>query len=241
MKQLVLIFLVLKSVNIKGQVTYTFDGKPDVKLLKPASYKMKWFIQKDSLNKLLGTVITKLDKTDEHLIISQQVILNSSIQTWIDSTIADVNSLRPIYHSSYNSKRDMVLNYKLPYITGHYFDKVKNNEFSIHDTCGGQFYDSNIVPFLLCWLPLKEGYKTKILAYNFGGPSIHGLKQISVTNTKEAVYQLPGRKKEAVFIVDVFDEENFTTTTYYFGKFNRAIYEIEIITDNGLMKMQLDV
>lgn len=240
MKQLVLIFLVLKSTNIKCQVTADFNRTPDSKLSQPASYKMKWFIQKDSLKKPLGTIITKLDKTEEHLIISQQVVLNSTIQPWIDSTIADVNTLIPIYHSSYNSKRDMVLNYKLPYITGHYFDKVKKNEFSIHDTCDGQFYDSNIVPFLLCWLPLKEGYKTKIPVYNFGAPSIHGLKQIYVTNTKEAVYQLPRGEKEVVFIIDVFDEENFTTTTYYIGKFNRAIYEIEIKTDNGLMKMQLD-
>lgn len=240
MKYVLLLALVFLTSGMFGQTNLKTSAGFNSKLLQPAKYKMRWFIQKDTLIKTIGTIETNLEIKEGKLIISQYVILVSSAHLWIDSTIAEYETLKPIYHSSYNAQRDMTLYYYSGQIRGYFRDHIKKTEYNITDTCTGGFYDSNISPFLLTCLPLKKDFKTSFSVYNLGGPSVYGIKHITVTDTKESTYKTQGRRKKKVFVLDVYDDISLSTATYYIDKRTRATYEIAVKTPNGIMRMQLD-
>ena len=166
--------------------------------------------------------------------------MNNSKSGSIDSTIADIKTLKPIHHASYNLQRDMVLDFG-KIVTGFYNDKMKKQNFIITDTTDMEYFDSNIYPFLIGWLPFKNGYKQDISIYDNPLAKM-GVIKASVNEVKSGVYESkkPGSRK--VWVVTASDEfgngEN-GIRTYYFDKVNRKIWKQEINAGGHQLLMKL--
>jgi hypothetical protein len=119
------IFISLNSLAQDSTIT-PLNNSFDSKLIKNESYEMTWFIEKDTVKIEAGKINTEIKKVKNNVLIITTVIMNQ-VQTkkWVDTTIANINTLKPIYHSSYNQQRDMILNFDEK-VTGYYFDKKTN-------------------------------------------------------------------------------------------------------------------
>jgi hypothetical protein len=83
---------------------------------------MSWFMLQDTLKIQIGNIQTQIQKEKERIYIITTVNMKQSLTKWIDSTIVESQTFKPIYHSSFNQQRDMVLEFGEK-ITGYYLDK----------------------------------------------------------------------------------------------------------------------
>lgn len=242
MKQLLIVFLSILTLAVNAQNRLT-PGKNsfEKKWVKNDSYEMIWYVMKDTSKFEIGKVTTHITISKKTITAVSLINMKNMKMPWIDSTIADITTLKPIHHSSYNMQRDMVLNFG-KIVTGFYNDKVKNKNTVISDTTKTDYFDSNIYPLLIGWLPLKERYKHDISIYDYNPSAKMGVIKASVNEVKSGVYKSLKSGSRNVWVVTVFDEigngEN-GVSTYYFDKKNRKLWKQEINAGGQNMMMQL--
>ncbi|RYY30291.1 MAG: hypothetical protein EOP46_21505 [Sphingobacteriaceae bacterium] len=157
---------------------------------------------------------------------------------WVDTAIADAKTLTPIYHSSFNGQRDMVLHFAMP-VTGYYFDKMKKSSLPINDTVSRPFFDSNLYPNIIAWLPLKVGYTAILPIYDYSPDKKGRLLKASIKGVSEGTYQSAFSGAHKVWIVAVTDEiSGNSSSTYYIDQQTRQLWQQEIKTGSKIMLMQ---
>jgi hypothetical protein len=210
------------------------------KWIKDEQYQMAWYALKDTTRLEMGRVHTAITNGKKQLLVVTNVQLKQMKSSWTDSTIADSKTLAPIYHSSCNMQRDMVLQFGNP-VTGYYHDKVKKKTTLISDTTKGAYFDSNLYPALLRWLPYKEGYTKDIAIYDYNPAGKKGILMASITYVKKGVYQSVLSGNHPVWIVRVSDEigggEN-GVSDYYIDIADRKLWKQEINAGGRKMLME---
>lgn len=241
MKKFVLFYLLFASVSLRAQDPL-IPAKRVVssKWIKNDGYQMIWYMLKDTARFEMGKVSTEMIRSKSSLTVITQVQLKNMKSPWIDSTIADIKTLKPIRHSSYNLQRDMVLDFGRN-VQVYYKDKLKKKEYSLTDTLQGSCFDSNLYPLLLGWLPLKNGYQQRIAIYDYNPKAKSGLLNATVQDVQSGIYESELSGTRPVWIVRVTDEigngEN-GTSTYYFDKEDRRLWKQEIAVNGRNMLMK---
>ena len=197
---------------------------------------MKLFMVRDTTQRELGEALVTISNKEGKLFITQDIKIAGMTGRWMDSTITEEGTLKPLYHASYNLQRDIVIRYSGNYVTGYYYDKGTQITTPISDTIRAKYFDSNFYPFLITALPLKEGYTAKFAIYDYAGPQKHGQLGASVDSVKKTTIII-GSKRIAVFEVSVFDEISNGWTRHYVGVNDHAIYQVDSVTPRGTMRM----
>lgn len=212
----------------------------DKKWLKNQNYEMAWFGLKDTTKFEIGKMRTQISNDNGKIIVVTQVSMKQMKTPWIDSTIADSKTLKPIRHSSHNGQRDMVLKFG-KVVTGYYNDKIKKEETIIKDTTNEEYFDSNLYPTLISWLPLKENYKKDISVYDYNPKGKVGVLKASVQKVRKGTYLTKKSGIRNVWIVTVIDElgGGKNLSTYYIDILNRKVWMQQI--EAGGKKMQLEL
>ena len=239
-----IITTILTFITLLG-VTQTIltPGKNsfEKKWLKNDTYQMKWFAMKDTVQFEIGEVSTQILTDKNYLTIVTEVKMKNSKTPWIDTTIANISTLTPIRHASYNMQRDMVLNLG-KIVTGYYKDKMKKSKTIVNDTTNSVYFDSNLYPVLIGWLPLANNYKQDISIYDYNPSAKIGVIKASVKNVSSSTYQTYKNGIRNVWVVTVSDEigngEN-GVSTYYFDKADRKLWKQEIYANGRKMMMKL--
>ncbi|MDB5208717.1 MAG: hypothetical protein JWR72_3792 [Flavisolibacter sp.] len=208
--------------------------------IKNETYQMTWFAIRDTVKFEIGEVDTQILTDKKFVTIVTEVKLKNSKAPWIDTTIADISTLAPIRHTSYNMQRDMVLNFG-KIVTGSYNDKLKQQDRLISDTTGTAYFDSNIYPALIAWLPLNEGYKQNIAIYDYNPSGKTGVIKASIENVASGIYESIKSGSRNVWVVTVTDEigngkDGFMI--YYIDKNDRKLWKQEINAGGRKMIMQ---
>jgi hypothetical protein len=241
MRSILLNILAITTIASHAQTRLTpGTGSFEKKWIKTQSYQMTWFAMKDTSKVEIGVVSTQILRTQKRLTIITQVKMKNSKAAWVDTTIANLSTLKPLYHSSYNMQRDMVLNFGTT-VSGSYYDKMKQQTSVVIDTSDGKYFDSNIYPHLLGWLPLKEGYKQDISIYDYNPSGKAGVLKASITNVSSGTYVSRRSSKRDVWIVRVTDEignGQGDHLVYYFDKIDRRLWKLEINVNGRKMMMQ---
>ena len=159
------------------------NNSENINLLKSETSKMSWFIIKDSIEIKIGDIQTKISKEKDRTSIITTVMMQQSASTWNDSTIVSTKNFAPIYHSSFNQQRDMVLKFDEK-ITGYYLDKITNTRTKISEKADKPFFDSNFYPQLIRLLPLKNGYSNSISIFDYNPKSKIGVITATILNTE---------------------------------------------------------
>lgn len=209
--------------------------------VKNSNYEMTWYALKDTAKFEMGSVTTQILTKDKILIVITKVSMKNMKAPWIDSTVAELKTLKPIRHSSYNMQRDMVLNFG-KVVTGFYNDKMKKENSIINDTTESDYFDSNLYPVLIGWLPLDNGYKQDISIYDYNPTAKIGIIKASIQNVLSSTYKTDKNGIRNVWVVTVSDEigngEN-GVSTYYFDKVDRKLWKQEIDANGRKMMMKL--
>ncbi|MER3316701.1 MAG: hypothetical protein RIB79_00265 [Allomuricauda sp.] len=218
----------------------TPDNNPaDKSLIKEETYEMTWYILKDTLKMKIGKVRTEMQQKDEEIYIITTVDMQGAPTTWVDSTIVGRKKLAPIYHSSYNQQRDMVLNFSNQ-VTGYYNDKQSGVNTKISESVDTPFFDSNFYPQLIRWLPLKNGYHSTIAIFDYNPKSEIGVITATIKNTEKTTLDFKGDPKP-VWKVTITDDisKNKAISTYYIDQKSRKILKQEIDLGGRKMVMEL--
>jgi hypothetical protein len=207
--------------------------------LKDETSEMKWFMVNDSVKVEIGKVYTKIRKTIEKIYLVTSVDMKQASAKWIDSTIVTQKSFEPMYHSSYNQQRDMVLNFG-DKVTGYYFDKKTNSKTEINVDAEKPFFDSNFYPQIIRWLPLEEGYSTSISIFDYNPAAKIGVIKAVIRSTEKSSIEIHGEKR-SVWKVQVTDKisGNSVISIFYIDRKTRELLKQEI--DAGNRKMLLEI
>lgn len=211
------------------------------KWVKNSSYEMAWNMLKDSSSIQVGTVTTRISADKNYLTVITQVHLKNVSAPWIDSTVAEIETLKPVRHASYNMQRDMVLNFG-KIVTGYYYDKRKGTNTKISDTVSAEYFDSNLYPVLIGWLPLENGYQKEISIYDYNPNAKIGVIKASIRNVSSGTYQTDKNGLREVWVVNISDEIGNGAngvSTYYFDKKDRKLWKQEIDANGRKMEMKL--
>lgn len=202
-------------------------------LIKNEEYQMNWFVLRDTAKIEIGKVFTKITKTKNTLKVTTTVKMKDK-PDWVDETIAELPKLKPVKHTSFNTQRDITLNFGKQ-TTGYYLDKTGNKKTDINEKTDGDFFDSNLYPKLIRWFPLKENYKTEITIFDYNPITKAGILKANITNTKKGIYE-----NKSVWIVTVTDgiSQNKVINTYYIDSETNEFLKQEI--DMGTRKMILE-
>ncbi|WP_029268486.1 hypothetical protein [Flavobacterium sp. KJJ] len=202
-------------------------------LIKNEVYEMNWFAIRDTAKIEIGKVFTEISKTKNKLIVTTTVKMRNK-PDWVDETIAELPKLKPVKHTSVNMQREITLNFGKQ-TTGDYLDKIGDKKTEIKEETAGDFFDSNIYPQLIRWLPLKENYKTEISIFDYNPMTKAGIIKANITNTKKGFYT-----NKSVWIVTVTDDisQNKVISTYYIDSVTNQFLKQEI--DMGTKKMILE-
>lgn len=242
MKTILLIALTIATLISNAQALLTPSEKSfDKKWVSNTNYQMTWYALKDTAKFEIGKVTTQISTDESNLTVVTQVSLKNMNAPWVDSTIANLKTLKPVRHSSYNMQRDMVLNFG-KVITGYYDDKIKKNRTIINDTTKTDYFDSNLYPVLIGWLPLENNYKQDISIYDYNPSAKIGVIKAYIKNVSGSTYQTEKKGIRDVWVVTVSDEigngEN-GISTYYFDKADRKLWKQEIDANGRKMMMTL--
>lgn len=156
----------------------------DHSLVKDETYKMKWFAVKDTAKIEIGEVSTQISKKEKTLSVTTTVTMKNQ-PDWVDESVSEIKNFQPVKHTSYNMQRDIELNFAKTNVTGFYLDKADNNKITINETVKNDYFDSNLYPQLIRWMPLKQGYKTEISIFDYNPKTAIGVIKAYVLDTKQ--------------------------------------------------------
>lgn len=237
----ILLFIFGISTQLFSQETLLspLNNTANKSLIKSKSSEMSWFMLKDSLKIRIGSVQTQIQKGKEKIYVITTVNMKQSRSKWIDSTIVGTKTFKPIYHSSFNQQRDMVLKFG-ENITGYYLDKQTGIKKEISEKTDKSFFDSNFYPQLIRLLPLKNNYSTTISIFDYNPSAKIGVITATIRNTEKATINFNGKDRQ-VWKVEATDDisNNSAISTYYLDIKTRKILIQEIDFGNRKMLMEL--
>jgi len=215
------------------------NNTADTSLVQPESSNMNWYIVQDTVKVLIGKVNTQIKKDKKNLYVVTTVDMTQATTKWVDTTIVSIKNFKPIYHSSYNQQRDMVLNFDSK-VTGYYFDKKTDTKTAINETTTKPYFDSNFYPQLIRFLPLTEGYKNTIAIFDYNPTTSTGVITATIKNTELAILNLNGQETK-VWKVQTTDDisKNQTISTYYIDVITRKTLKHDIAFNGRLMTMEI--
>ncbi|GGG53161.1 hypothetical protein GCM10007332_13540 [Epilithonimonas arachidiradicis] len=184
----------------------------------------------------IGKVITdfkKLNKKD--LLIKTTVKMKQSPEAWIDSTIVKISNFQPVYHSSFNSMRNMSISFNKNKAIGYYLDKKTQKKDMINEATTLPYFDSNSYPALIRFLPLTENYTAEISIFDYNPTAKKGVIKAYIEKVEKSEYN--GRK---VWVVKTTDDiqERKAESTYYIDMITRKVIKQEINAGGRKMIME---
>lgn len=230
-----LMIFLLTNLSAQETIQTPKDNKIASSFTKNEEYKMKWYALNDTSKIEIGDVYTKILKTDKQINMTTTVRMKNN-PDWIDESIAELPYFSPLKHTSTNVQRDMLLNFEYENIvTGYYTDKTENKKNEINEATNGDYFDSNLYPQLIRWLPLKEGYTTSISIFDYNPKSSIGIMKAYVTDTKKG-----SLNNKAVWLVSVTDDisQKQALSVYYIDANTREILKQEISMGTRKMLME---
>lgn len=121
-----------------------------------------------------------------------------------------------------------------PTVTGFYLDKIKNEKALISDKPTLKYFDSNMYPVLIGWLPLKYVYTRNIAIYDYVPENENSVREVSITEVKSDEFKTKTGMR-AVMLVTIVDKQS--NYIFYFDKQDRILWKQEINVGGRKMLM----
>jgi len=233
-----LILLIIGSANFFSaqSILAPSNVKLDSKYIQDESSEVSWIMENAGSKIEIGKVMTELKKLNKKdLLIKTTVKMKQAPEAWVDSTIIKISDFQPVYHSSFNSMRNMSLTFNKNKVTGYYLDKKTQKKDMIDETTTSAYFDSNSYPALIRFLPLKENYTSEISIFDYNPTAKKGVIKAYIEKVEKGEYN--GKK---VWIVKTTDDiqDRKTESTYYIDADTRKVLKQEINAGGRKMIME---
>ncbi len=212
----------------------------DTKLLKSGKYEMGCFVMNGGRQTEFGSFIIDIAfNSDQNLSIYTVLNLFGSNEPRLDTTVADGNTFKPLYRSSFNKEYDLQLNYDKE-VTGYHFDKQSGKKSVIKDAVDNAYLDGYCYPYLLGMLPLTAGYNASMPVYDYRPENTENVKNavIEEVTTNRYISKLTGEHK--VWQVTVYEEATGDKYQYYLDKDTRRMWKVDIFSKAGQHLVMVD-
>ncbi len=234
----ILILLIIGGANFVSAQNLLAPNnvKLDSKYIQDESTEVTWTMENAGQKIEIGKVTTdfkKLNKKD--LLIKTTVKMKQSPEAWVDSTIVKISDFQPVYHSSFNSMRNMSIRFNKNKVTGYYLDKKTQKNDIIDEVTTSPYFDSNSYPALIRFLPLTENDKSEISIFDHNPTAQKGVIKAYIENVEKSEYN--GKK---VWVVKTTDDiqDRKTESIYYIDIDSRKLLKQEINTGGRKMIME---
>lgn len=229
MKYILLILLITVASFCKSQNILTpGSGIFEKSRLKSSRTEMAYFAVNGSQKVEIGTFVVNIANDTKTIAAYTTLQFLNSTDLWIDTTIADATTFKPIYRSSFNKDNAYVLKYSNE-VTGYYFNKQTQKRNTIQEPIKDAFFDSYAYPYFLGLLPLTTGYKNDIAVYDYKPDNKSNTKKTRIEEVKSNIYASGVTGEHKVWQVSVFEEATNDKYEYYIDKESRRIWKIEIL------------
>ncbi|MCX2681129.1 hypothetical protein OOZ15_14350 [Galbibacter sp. EGI 63066] len=241
-KNFILLIVVCVSIQAFSQkAVLNPDNNPaDKKFVADESSEMTWFMLQDTVKIEIGKVFTKIEKNKKEIVVITTVDMKQTASKWTDTTVVETANFKPVYHSSYNQQRDMVLNFGKA-VTGYYLDKKTGTKTTISEKTEKSYFDSNFYPQLIRCLPLEEDYSTVISIFDYNPKAKTGVITATVKSVEKTSMRL-NEQEHSVWKVQSTDDisKNTAISTYYIDDKTRKILKQNIDFNGRKMSMELN-
>lgn len=234
----ILFLLIISSANFFSQKLLTPENSGiNSKLIQNETSEAVWFAENAGTKIEIGSIITEIKKLNKADLLIRTIVKmrQAPDAQWTDSTLVKTSNFNPVYHSSYNSMRDMVLKSGKDKVTGYYLDK-KTQKKDMIEIPAHHYFDSSSYAMLIRYLPLKEHYTAEISIFDYNPKSEKkGIIKAYILDTQKAEY-----KGKPVWVVKTNDDisNKATITTYYIDTVTRKIIKQDM--DIAGRKMSLE-
>ncbi|WP_312765025.1 hypothetical protein [Epilithonimonas sp.] len=210
--------------------------KLDSKYIQDESSEVTWTMENAGSKFEIGKVTTDFKKLNKkELLIKTTVKMKQSPEAWVDSTIVKISDFQPVYHSSFNSTRNMSIRFNKNKATGYYLDKKTQKRDMIDEATTLPYFDSNAYPALIRFLPLKENYTTELSIFDYNPTAKKDFIKAYMEKVEKAEYN--GKK---VWVVKTTDDiqDRKAESTYYIDIDSRKVLKQEINVGGRKMIME---
>ncbi|NII29331.1 hypothetical protein HB364_29900 [Pseudoflavitalea sp. X16] len=201
----------------------------DKKWIRNGTYEMACYASSGGQQVEISSFTIKINSTDKALSVYTALQMTGSDDIWVDTSIADGNTFKPVYRSSFSPAKEMVVNYGKE-VTGYYYDKQTKKRHTIKEGGNNAFFDSNTYPYLLGLLPLTTGYKNDLAVYDFKPGNQTNTKKARIEQVKSNLYTSNLTGEHKVWQVNVYEEATKDSYVYYIDKDTRRLWKVEILT-----------
>lgn len=234
----ILILLIISSANFFSAQNFISPSsvKLDSKDIQNEISVASWSAERSGSKMEIGKVTTELKKLNQKdLLIKTTVEMKQAPEAWVDSTIVRISNFQPVFHSSYNSMRNMSLKFDKSRVIGYYFDKKTQKKDLIDEITTSAYFDSNSYPALIRFLPLKENYTSEISIFDYNPAAKKGVIKAYIEKVEKGEYN--GKK---IWIVTTTDDvqDRKTESTYYIDVVTRKVLKQDI--NAGGRKMTIE-
>ncbi|WP_347218020.1 hypothetical protein [Chryseobacterium sp.] len=238
MRTFIFLLLISSTHFFSQQLLTPQNAAINSKLIKNEISEAVWYTENSGSKAEIGSIITELKKlnTTELLIRTTIKLKQAPDAQWVDSTLVKTSDFTPVYHSSYNMMRDMVLKSGQDKVSGYYLDK-KSQKKDIIEIPATHYFDSSSYAMLIRFLPLKENYTAEISIFDYNPKSEKkGMMKAYILDTQKAEY-----KGKSVWAVKTNDDisNKASTVTYYIDPETRKIVKQDM--DMAGRKMFLEM
>ncbi|MVT08273.1 DUF3108 domain-containing protein [Chitinophaga tropicalis] len=202
----------------------------DKKFIKNSTYEMACYANINGQDMEVSSFNIQIIHDSKTLAVYTTLRMTGAKELSMDTSIADWNTFKPIYRSSSNQTRDMVLHFGKE-VTGYYYDKQNKKRYPVKDPVNsGSFFDSYAYPYILGLLPLTTGYKNDIAVYDFKPENSTNTKVARIEEVKSNLYKSNLTDDHKVWQVSIFEEATNDRYLYYIDKDTRRLWKIVIQT-----------
>ena len=210
--------------------------KLDSKYIQEESSEVSWSMENAGSKIEIGKVTTEFKKLNKkELLIKTTVKMKQSPEAWVDSTIIKISDFQPVYHSSFNSMRNISIRFNKNKATGYYIDKKTQKKDIIDEVTTSTYFDSNGYPALIRFLPLTENYNSEISIFDYNPTAKKGIIKAYIEKVEKGEYK--GKK---VWVVKTTDDiqDRKTESIYYIDINTRKVLKQEINAGGRKMIME---
>jgi hypothetical protein len=231
------LLLLLTTTAVFAQNTLTPGNSIfEKKWLKDGKYEMGCYALNGGNKVEVSSFAYEIKLHKETFSLFTNMTLTGASGQWIDTCIAAAGSLKPLYRSSFNPNRELVLHYGKE-VTGYYYDKQTQKRNTVKEPVNEAFFDSYLYPYVLGLLPLTSGYHASLLVYDYKPEHKGNIKKAIIEEVKNSIYvsSLTGTHK--TWLVSVLEQATNDKYEYYIDQETRRIWKIDIVTKGQRLQM----
>ena len=228
MKSQILLLAILLSLLASAQIKPASQVSFDSKWIKNEHFNMIFYSVNGTIKTEIGRIKNTIEITNKDNVMQSMVFSSKMFKTdFIDKSLYNLKTLKPILHESSNDQRTIRIKYEDSIRCSYKgMNDKKNLKHTEINKLNQNYFDSSTYQNIIRWLPLKNGYKKDLDLYNYDPNSTIGFMKAHITEVITEDYKTKKEGIRKVFkVTEFFDKSK---TVHFIDLENRRLWKLEV-------------